>query len=357
MGHLLEVENLCKLFGKFEALKGLHFIVDEGEIISVLGPSGCGKSTLLQIVAGLQAPDKGIIRLRGKEMSSPHYVMPPEKRKMNMVFQDFALWPHMDVFENIAYGLRRQKLAAAEIHNMVWEMLELLHLSGLEKRLPPQLSGGQQQRVAIARALATKPSILLLDEPLSNLDVQLRIEMRTEMAYLFRRLGTTVFHVTHDPTEAFALADRLIIMRQGAIDQIDSPKECFRRPASTLVASLLGAGNRLVGKAVYEEDAAAALVGGDYITGVRRQTNDTTQSENFEIRFHPEDAQWSPEPGWTDNILHVQVKHSAFEGKHHRILANTTDGQQISFLYNQWLESGREGILHLPKTDVFLYPA
>ena len=160
---------------------------------------------------------------------------------MNMVFQDFALWPHMTAYDNIAYGLKRSKTGKEEIEERVQELLKLLHLEGLEKRYPAELSGGQQQRVAIARALITKPDILLMDEPLCNLDVQLRVEMRTEMAFLFRKLGTTVFHVTHDPSEAFAMADRIVIMNRGNIDQIDSPKNCYRNPGTESGAALLGA--------------------------------------------------------------------------------------------------------------------
>ncbi|WP_338026262.1 ABC transporter ATP-binding protein [Cohnella algarum] len=262
---ILEVEGLGKAYGSHAALKGVDFGVAQGEIISVLGPSGCGKSTLLQLIAGLQQPDAGEIRLRGETVSSKSKLVPPEKRRINMVFQDYALWPHMSVYDNVSYGLKRKKASAAAIEEKVNGLLQLLHLEGFENRLPAQLSGGQQQRVAIARALATEPDLLLLDEPLSNLDMRLRIEMRTEMSYLFRKLGTTVFHVTHDPEEAFAMADRLIIMRNGAIDQIGRPQSCYGLPATPSAASLLGAGNRLSGKAESEradgEVAAAAEAG------------------------------------------------------------------------------------------------
>ena len=197
---ILKIENLKKSFGKTEVLKGIDMTVYKNEIISVLGPSGCGKSTLLNIIAGMLMPDGGSVSVRGEKISEKGKALPPEKRRMNMVFQDFALWPHMNAYENIAYGLRRAKEKDGGIRERVDELLALLHLEGLEKRYPAELSGGQQQRVAIARALITKPEILLMDEPLCNLDVQLRVEMRTEMAFLFRRLGTTVFHITHDPS-------------------------------------------------------------------------------------------------------------------------------------------------------------
>lgn len=350
MDTILEVEGLCKTYGKTEVLKGLDFKVGMGEVISVLGPSGCGKSTLLQIIAGLQQPDAGTVRLHGEVVSSKSHLLLPEKRNINMVFQDFALWPHMDVLKNISYGLRRQKLPSSEIGTRVEEVVELLHLNGLERRLPSQLSGGQQQRVAIARALATRPSILLLDEPLSNLDVQLRIEMRTEMAYLFRKLGTTVFHVTHDPTEAFALANRLIIMRVGAIDQIATPQECFERPSSALVAALLGAGNSLSGKE--GRDATEFVIGEDCLTGLFSGSGGA-HCQSLEARFRPDDVLWSFEAA--GNCFGAEVVHSTFEGKHYRILANTVEGQKVSFLHQQSLETGAKGFVHLEKSKLFLY--
>ncbi len=354
MSELLRLENIHKFFGKYEALRGLDFSVDEGEIISVLGPSAGGKSTLLQIVAGLQSPDEGTVTLQGEVVSSPKFVLPPEKRNINMVFQDFALWPHMNVYDNVAYGLRRQKLPAAGIRGRVSEMLDLLHLTGLEKRLPAQLSGGQQQRVAIARALATKPRILLLDEPLSNLDVQLRTEMRSEMAYLFRKLGTTVFHVTHDPVEAFALADRMIILGTGVIEQIATPMACFQKPATPLVASILGAGNRMHGKAA-EGGAPALWIGEEKIAGVLPK-HDGQHPAQLEARFRADDVRWSQKGKSEGNTLSVRVIHSAFEGKQYRVLAQTKCGQRISFMHEHLLKPEQEGAVSLSANGVFLYP-
>lgn len=232
MQTILELQNVVKNYGRTPVLGGVSMVVKEGEIISVLGPSGCGKSTLLRIIAGILPLDQGLVRIRGREVSDKRRTLPPEKRGINMVFQDFALWPHMKVEDNITYGLKVGKVDPAECRKRVEEIAGLLHLDGLMSRYPAELSGGQQQRVAIARALVTKPSILLLDEPLCNLDVQLRIEMRTEMAYLFHKLKTTVFHVTHDPSEAFAMADRIIIMNRGRIDQADKPRTCYLRPGT-----------------------------------------------------------------------------------------------------------------------------
>lgn len=231
METILELKDVKKNYGKKEILKGINLAVQEGEIISVLGPSGCGKSTLLNIIAGILPLNAGQVFVRGREMSSPHRVVPIEQRDMNMVFQDFALWPHMKARDNIIYGLKVRKTDKAQMQEKLHEVETLLHLEGLLDQYPAELSGGQQQRVAIARTLITNPSIILLDEPLCNLDVQLRIEMRTEMAQLFRQLKTTVFHVTHDPSEAFAMADRIIVMNQGVIDQIATRRNVTKAPA------------------------------------------------------------------------------------------------------------------------------
>ncbi|MCC3376795.1 ABC transporter ATP-binding protein [Cohnella sp. REN36] len=388
MTPILEIERLGKSYGAQYALREISFAVHPGEIISVLGPSGCGKSTLLQLIAGLAQPDAGEIRLRGTTVASAARMVPPEKRRINMVFQDYALWPHMSVYENIAYGLRRQRTPNAAIRTKIAELVQLLRLQGLEERVPPQLSGGQQQRVAIARALATQPDLLLLDEPLSNLDMRLRIEMRTEMAYLFRQLGTTVFHVTHDPDEAFAMADRLVIMRTGAIDQIDTPQTCYHRPATRSAAMLLGAGNRLVGQPASSDSRPSIRIGGATLAGIAPGAAPGDSAPPAELLFRPDAAVWQAASDVGDaaaatrletaaaaesaadahpplfdaaplpsaNRLPVVIVHSVFEGKRWRVLANAEDGQKLSFLHDAMLESGRRGSLLLPVADTFLYP-
>ncbi|AJY75091.1 ABC transporter ATP-binding protein [Paenibacillus beijingensis] len=386
MNPILEVKELGKSFGSSAVLHSISFTVHSGEIISVLGPSGCGKSTLLQLIAGLQQPDGGEIKLRGAVVSSGSQLVPPEKRRINMVFQDYALWPHMSIYDNIAYGLRRQKASAAAIRDKIAELVELLRLHGLEERLPAQLSGGQQQRVAIARALATQPDVLLLDEPLSNLDMRLRVEMRAEMAFLFRRLGTTVFHVTHDPDEAFAMADRLMIMRAGAVDQIDHPQLCYRRPATLSAAMLLGAGNRLKGQRTIRNGEPAVRIGETTIIGVSPGAEELDSHLALELLFRPDAALWLAAPIDSEskletaaasaftpaavalsesipaegaaepNRLPMRILHSVFEGKHWRVLAQTEDGQKLSFLHDDQLQSGMQGYLLVNIKDAFLYP-
>ncbi|MEK0313799.1 ABC transporter ATP-binding protein [Cohnella sp. 56] len=386
MNPILEIRQLHKSYAGQPALRGIDFSVSRGQIISVLGPSGCGKSTLLQLIAGLQQPDGGEIRLRGEAVSTATRLVPPEKRGINMVFQDYALWPHMNVFENIAYGLKRKRTSAADIRTKVEELLRLLHLTPLADRLPAQLSGGQQQRVAMARALATQPDLLLLDEPMSNLDMRLRIEMRTELSYLLRRLGTTVFHVTHDPEEAFAMADRLVIMRSGGIDQIDSPEACYRGPATASVASLLGAGNRLAGRVAEEEAAPAVRTEAAVLRGRTAADWSGRQSAGPAIAlFRPDAAAWetadvqagellaaaelaaSAEPIVSDarqtcaagafNRLAARIAHSAFEGNRWRVLAELESGVLLSLFHHEPLKAGTRGWLRIPVDETYLYPA
>ncbi|MGO4546579.1 ABC transporter ATP-binding protein [Paenibacillus sp. 2TAB23] len=372
---LLSARELTKSYGSFQALKGISFDMREGEIISVLGPSGCGKSTLLQLVAGLSQPDSGQLLLSGNVIASSSVMMQPEKRGVNMVFQDYALWPHMNVYDNIAYGLKRSKLTKTGIQQRVQELLAMLHLEGLERRLPPQLSGGQQQRVAIARAIATRPRLMLLDEPLSNLDMRLRVEMRTEMAYLFRQLGMSVFHVTHDPEEAFAMADRLLILRDGQIDQIGTPQQCFTRPASRWAASLLGAINGLRGSIIQDEKGYAVQIGASRIYGL--QPPDMPQlghNEKGIVMFRPEEAviierhsavaeidsdatpAASDESDINSSIIHLHVSHCTFEGNRWRAVAHTACGQKLYLVHATPLEPGEKLSVKLPVQSAFLYP-
>jgi len=361
---ILEANGLRKSFGGHPALRGIEFRIGEGEIISVLGPSGCGKSTLLQLIAGLQQPDEGEIKLRGETVSSASRLIPPEKRRINMVFQDYALWPHMTVYDNIAYGLKRKKASSADIRAKIESLLGLLHLGGLEDRLPAQLSGGQQQRVAIARALATEPDLLLLDEPLSNLDMKLRIEMRTEMAYLFRKLGTTVFHVTHDPEEAFAMADRLIIMRDGSIDQMDRPQACYRLPATPSAASLLGAGNLLEGEGVSGGERLAVRAGELALQGV--SPDSALKGVPAIVRFRPESVLWESSDGFREgeggaaeagpsNRIPARVVHSSFEGNRWRVMAEEGGSAKLTFFHSEPLDAGTAGWLIVPVSETFLY--
>jgi iron(III) transport system ATP-binding protein len=234
---MIEFDGVSKRFGAVEALSGVRLDVERGELLAVLGPSGCGKTTLLRVVAGFEEPDAGTVRVDGRACAGGGWV-PPECRGVGMVFQDYALFPHLSVAANVGYGLSRRRRAGR-----VAEVLELVGLGGLGDRRPHELSGGQQQRVALARALAPDPSIVLLDEPWSSIDPQLRSAMRDEVAAILRASGVTVVLVTHDQEEAFSLADRVALMDSGRIVQVGTPEEMYYRPASRRAAEFLGAAN------------------------------------------------------------------------------------------------------------------
>lgn len=358
METILELKDVKKNYGKKEILKGINLTVQEGEIISVLGPSGCGKSTLLNIIAGILHLNAGQVFVRGKEMSSPHKVVPIEQRDMNMVFQDFALWPHMKARDNIIYGLKVRKTDKAQMQEKLHEVETLLHLEGLLDQYPAELSGGQQQRVAIARALITNPSIILLDEPLCNLDVQLRIEMRTEMAQLFRQLKTTVFHVTHDPSEAFAMADRIIVMNQGVIDQIATPAECYESPRTITVAGLLGAGNCVHG-AVMEGPAEAentenrAVVSMQNRKLVCKSFQNVKKGQKMLLKFRPEECIFVEKE--CKNAIPVRVVMSSFEGGQYRVKVETDGGDTFCLLHPMFLKEQQTGYAQILPERLYAY--
>ena len=241
------------------AVHDLDLDVADGEFVALVGPSGCGKSTTLRLIAGFLRPDAGRIVVDGATLSDATRVVPPERRKMGMVFQGFAIWPHLTVFENVAFGLTVRKVAAATIRERVAAMLALVDLAGMERAYPSQLSGGQQQRVALARSLIVEPSTLLLDEPLSNLDAKLRERMRGELKELQRRTGVTFVHVTHDQAEAIAVADRIAVMYDGRIQQVGAPRDVYLRPANRVVADLMGAINVLAADVVSADPVSALL--------------------------------------------------------------------------------------------------
>ncbi len=233
---MLEIRGVAKAYGRTPVLRGIDLSVESGELMFLLGPSGCGKSTLLRIVAGLIRQDAGAIELGGRDVSA----LPPEARNTPMVFQNYALWPHLNVAENIEFGLRIKKLPRAEIRKTVDEMLEVVGMAEFAKRKVNELSGGQQQRVALARALAMKGDILLLDEPLSNLDARLRDLMRSEIRRICKDRGLTALYVTHDRREALSVGDRIAVMKDGVILQLDSPRTLYTRPANRFIAAFLG---------------------------------------------------------------------------------------------------------------------
>jgi iron(III) transport system ATP-binding protein len=258
----IAIRNLTKIYGGADvaALNDLSLDIGDNQFVTLLGPSGCGKTTTLRLIAGYMTPDRGSIQVDGKLLSSPDSVVLPEHRGMGMVFQNYAVWPHKTVFENVVFGLRVRKVPTAEAKARVAQALALVNLTGYEQRLPNALSGGQQQRVALARSLVVEPNILLLDEPLSNLDAKLRERMRSELKQLQRRTGITFIYVTHDQAEALALSDQVAVINEGRLQQYGTPYEVYARPANRIVADFMGNVNLLPGRIVAAQNGTARIL-------------------------------------------------------------------------------------------------
>jgi iron(III) transport system ATP-binding protein len=243
----LVLKNVARRYGAVEAVADFSLELVPGEFVSLLGPSGCGKTTTLRMIAGFMPPSVGTIEMDGQQISSPSSVVPPERRRMSMIFQSYAIWPNMTVGENVGFGLQVRRLSRGEIDRKVDAILDVVQMRGLKGRYPAELSGGQQQRVALARAIVVEPEVLLLDEPLSNLDANLREEMRFEIRRLHDEFKITTVYVTHDQSEAMVTSDRIVVMNHGRIEQIDAPHKLYARPRSRFVAGFIGRTNFLEG--------------------------------------------------------------------------------------------------------------
>ena len=243
----LLLSNLGKSFGSSVAVQDVTLSLEEGEFVSLLGPSGCGKTTILRMIAGFIRPNAGTIAMNGVVLSSATHVVPPEKRGMSMIFQSYAIWPNMTVSQNVAFGLEMRRLPASELKRKLDQVLEVVQLAPLRDRYPAELSGGQQQRVALARAIVIEPEILLMDEPLSNLDANLREEMRSEIRRLHDEFRITTVYVTHDQAEAMTTSDRIVVMNHGRVEQVDDPVSLYNHPRTRFVANFLGGTNFLDG--------------------------------------------------------------------------------------------------------------
>jgi iron(III) transport system ATP-binding protein len=318
------VENLEKSFGATKALAGVSFNVVDGEFFTLLGPSGCGKSTTLMSIAGLQEPDRGIIRCGGQTFfdGDSGVYMPAERRNLGIVFQSYATWPHMTVFDNVAYPLRVRRMGKGDRRRLVGEVLELVELAPLAGRYPHELSGGQQQRVALARALVYSPSVLLLDEPFSNLDAKLRERARTWLKELQRELRITTLFVTHDQNEALALSDRVLVMRDGNVLQVGTPVEVYRRPADRFVAEFVGRCNFLEATVSQASGgiASVALAGaGGRLEVAAGDGPGPAPGSKVTVAVRPEALKLlsNGAPSGNENVLEVEVRSVAFLGDHY----------------------------------------
>jgi len=314
----IEVENLEVYFGAVPAVRGVSFTVIHGEQLTLLGPSGCGKTTTLRAIAGLEKPVAGEIRIDGTAIYSAarNINVPAEKRGLSMVFQSYAIWPHMSVFDNVAYGLRVRREEAAAIKNKVMQALALVQMQALADRRASQLSGGQQQRVALARAFVFQPTVLLFDEPLSNLDAKLRADMRIELRELQHRLGITSVYVTHDLEEALAMSDRIVVMRDGRVEQTGAPDEIYRLPCSAFVADFVGSANLVHGRNRRDlaQDGVLAIEtpGGQVIYGYAygRPAGDelTVSVRTVHVQILPQ------RPAGDRNVWPARVEKTVFQG-------------------------------------------
>ena len=314
---VLEFLEVTKCYGDFTAVDRMSFTLSAGEFFTLLGPSGCGKTTTLRLVAGLEEPDGGEILLNGARIAAPKLgiFLPPDKRRMGMVFQSYAIWPHMTVFENVAFPLRVRGEPAESLRRKVIEVLDLVGLSGFEERGATNLSGGQQQRVALARALAYTPTILLLDEPLSNLDAKLREQMRAELRALQRRLNLSVLYVTHDQSEAMTLSDRIAVAQQGKLEQIGTPVEIYEKPATSFVGDFLGRTVVLEGRVGKSEHGVfVEFSGGDRLSMGENHHGRFAEGETIRVVCRPEDVQILPGGPAGPNQVKAKVNEVAYLG-------------------------------------------
>jgi spermidine/putrescine transport system ATP-binding protein len=320
---ILELKHITKNFGTTEVLRDVDIQIGKGEFITLLGPSGCGKTTILRIIAGLEEPDSGSVYLNGEDVTDTE----PNKRDVNTVFQNYALFPHMTVEENISYGMKLRKIEKKKMAAKVAEALELVQLSGYNKRMPSELSGGQKQRVAVARAIVNNPKVLLLDEPLGALDLQLRRQMQTELKRLQKKLGITFIYITHDQEEAMNMSDRIAVMRDGLFEQIGSPAEIYDQPRTSYVAEFVGNANLIHGKVIRIQDNIADVetAGGNVQVRVRKQQPDIGMAVTLAVRS--ENVRL-----YTDRIesgIKCVLKDMSFSGGVQKIILQLEDGTEI----------------------------
>ncbi|GII05645.1 ABC transporter ATP-binding protein [Planobispora takensis] len=318
-----------------QAVKGVTLAIAEGEFFSLLGPSGCGKTTTMRMVAGFEEPTRGVVRLLGQDVTN----VPPNKRDVNMVFQSYALFPHMSVWENVAFGLRRRKVAEAEIRRRVGEMLEIVDLGGREKRRPREMSGGQQQRVALARALVNRPRALLLDEPLGALDLKLRQAMQIELKRIQREVGITFVYVTHDQSEALTMSDRIAVMNDGLVEQLAAPREIYERPATAFVAGFIGTSNLLSGAVDRVESGCAVLKLGEHGRVLVAEASQRA-GDPISVTVRPEKITISTEePSGDISAVRGTVSEVVYLGLYNSYAVRLADGAEVTVFQQNALDS------------------
>ena len=360
----LHIDRLSKHFGDFVALDEVSLDVYEGEFVCFLGPSGCGKTTFLRAIAGLDIQTRGTVIQAGKNISA----LPPSERDFGIVFQSYALFPNLNVERNIAFGLENEKASKSAINQRVSELLDLVGLPDQGKKFPTQLSGGQQQRIALARALATSPGLLLLDEPLSALDAKVRTHLRHEMKALQRRLGVTTIMVTHDQEEALTMADRIVVMNHGVIEQVGTPTQIYREPGTLFVADFIGAMNQVAGKTVGDASVCVGEINLD------SQQHDIQQGADVTVAIRPEDiiphGAGARSPGAADSItdennaFEVFVEDMEFLGSFWRVsLTNAALGENslladmsINAIRRMDVEIGANITVELPAKNLWVFP-
>jgi putative spermidine/putrescine transport system ATP-binding protein len=342
----LRLAQVSRRFGNRYALRDLDLSIAGGEFIALLGPSGCGKTTALNCLAGLLPLTSGTITLDGRRID----VLPPERREFGMVFQNYALFPHMSVRGNIAFGLRMRKVPRAEVRRRVDEAIRLVQLDDFADRLPGQLSGGQQQRVAIARAIVFEPPLVLMDEPLSNLDAKLRLDMRTEIRRIHQSVGLTTVYVTHDQEEALSLSDRLVVLRDGVVQQIGTPEDLYTQPANRYVAGFMGYRNMLELSVSGGNGRYVTLTGsGLTLSGTRR---DELTGQTAIAAFRPEDVLVA-DTG--ENRIDATVEVVEFHGREQAVQARLPDGQPLSIRTDKRLTAGAPVTLSVPRERVLVF--
>jgi spermidine/putrescine ABC transporter ATP-binding subunit len=347
------LKGITKRFGEVLAADEVNLEVNDGELFTFLGPSGCGKTTTLRMIAGLEQPDEGSMFFDEDEVTN----LPTNMRNTGMVFQNYALWPHMSVFNNIAYGLKVRKVTKEEIKGRVQKVLELVNLSGLGSRYPTQLSGGQQQRVALARALVIEPSVLLLDEPLSNLDAKLRVRMREEIKELQKRLKITTIYVTHDQEEAMVISDRIAIQNKGRIRQVGSPTEIYNRPQSLFIATFIGGGSLLEGVADKAGAKIEVKIDNIKIQGLSSSDEqEIKKGDKVACVLRPENFV-TEKPKAASNQLQGVVEWTAFVGSHTEVRINI-DGRRLLVHVPPDVEVpvGKDIVIYIPQEDTIVLP-